>query len=89
MVHCDRIKSCNCFQKISTFSLRSSLDALAHMYTRSASSNTHYVDINKEYANGNMTRYLLNTASGKNLGYFNRHYFIAASFEEENESGKY
>ena len=63
--------------------------ALADMYTHSASSNTDYVNINKKNPNENMTRYLLDKASGKNLGYFNRHYFIAASFAEQGDNGKH
>jgi hypothetical protein len=34
-----------------------------------------------------MTKYLLDKASGKDLGYFNRHYFIAATFEGSDDNG--
>lgn len=67
----------------------SSISALANMYRYSTSPNTQPIDINRKkgYTRGNMTAYIVDQASGKNLGYFNRHYFVAATFEGQDDNG--
>jgi hypothetical protein len=36
-----------------------------------------------------MSQYLLDQASGNKLGYFNRHYFVAATFNGQDDNGKH
>ncbi|XP_046856339.1 ATP-binding cassette sub-family A member 17-like [Xenia sp. Carnegie-2017] len=63
------------------------INDLVKMYTHSASSYTKFVDIDKDSAfrDGNMTKYLLEKAKGRNIGYFNRRYLVAATFTEANK----
>ena len=36
-----------------------------------------------------MTEYLLDKSSGNQLGFFNRHYLVAATFEGQDDNGEY
>ncbi|XP_046855006.1 phospholipid-transporting ATPase ABCA3-like isoform X2 [Xenia sp. Carnegie-2017] len=70
-----------------TLFLQREINDLVKMYTHSASSYTKFVDIDKDSAfhDGNMTKYLLEKAKRRNIGYFNRHYLVAATFTEANK----
>ncbi|XP_028395322.1 ATP-binding cassette sub-family A member 3-like [Dendronephthya gigantea] len=73
------------FGTVGSFSSVSS--SLAKSYTKSASSNTRYQNItHKAGYKGNMTKYLIHKASGEKLGSFNRHCFIAATFERRDDN---
>lgn len=42
-----------------------------------------YINNVSNYEDGNATKYLLDKSRGKNLGHFNRHYLVAATFEQQ------